>query len=298
MARDHTRVNLDIWGDDEFRDLPVDAQALYWLLWTSPDRTYCGGHWWHPGKLAQFAGDWTVPRIESAGAVLSGQLFLIIDTAVDECLLRSWIKHDGLWKQPNMAVSMAAARAAMTSKVCRGVIVHEVKKLAAANPDLGGWKRDEVANLLAQRAIDPATVEPFTPDPTPPVTPPPTPDLTPQLGVNGGVGVDPTSDPPPTTATSTPTATTGGYVGSKSHQGDGTELPSPFCKSHPNGTERPCRACGDAKERHRIAVKQRQDDELRQRREKRVNCSICEGTNWIPKTDPAVKCNHQEAQHA
>lgn len=56
MARDHTRVNLDIWGDDDFLELPVDAQALYWRLWTSPALTFCGAHEWHPGKLAQSAG--------------------------------------------------------------------------------------------------------------------------------------------------------------------------------------------------------------------------------------------------
>jgi hypothetical protein len=23
------------------------------------------------------------------------------------------------------------------------------------------------------------------------------------------------------------------------------------------------------------------------------NCRICQGTNWIPDTDPAIKCNHE-----
>lgn len=61
MARDHTRINLDIWGDDEFRDLPVDAQNLYWTLWTSPDRTYCGAHDWRPesSRSAPATGPWS-----------------------------------------------------------------------------------------------------------------------------------------------------------------------------------------------------------------------------------------------
>lgn len=191
MARDHTRINLDIWGDDEFRDLPVDAQALYWTLWTSPDRTYCGAHEWRPGKLAQRAGDWTVPRILAAGAVLSARLFLIVDDTTEECLIRSWIKHDGLWKIPNMAVTMANARASVGSNVLRGVIVHEVKKLVKAEPTLGSWQRDELVNLVSQKAIDPASVEPFTPPPTPPASPPPTRRVTPDLTLNDGVGVNP-----------------------------------------------------------------------------------------------------------
>lgn len=302
MARDHTRVNLDIWGDDDFRELPVDAQALYWQLWTSPDRTYCGGHWWHPGKLAMFAGDWTIPRVESAGSVLSQRLFLIIDADVDECLIRSWIKHDGLWKSPNMAVSMAAARAAMTSKACRGVIVHEVKKLATANPDLKSWGRDQVANLLDQRPIDPTTVEPLTPALTPAVTPPLTPHLTPHLRVNPNPPLNPPSNPPSTTATSTSTATTGGYVRSNSHQGD--NLPTPHCQSHPNGTERPCRACGDAKDLRAAAVKQRREDEAHRQREAAhqaaalkaqaiANCDLCRDNDGYRN---GVVCNHNPTQ--
>ena len=96
MARDHARIHLDIWGDDEWLDLPVDAQMLYFTLYTSEGRTLCGSHEWNPKRLAQRAGDWTVGRIEAAAEVLSRDLFLIIDTNTDECLLRSWIKHDGL----------------------------------------------------------------------------------------------------------------------------------------------------------------------------------------------------------
>jgi hypothetical protein len=39
-------------------------------------------------------------------------------------------------------------------------------------------------------------------------------------------------------------------------------------------------------------------DAKRRAKELRENCPICKGTNWVPNTDPAVKCNHQEAQHA
>ena len=294
MARDHTRVNIDIWGDEEFRELPVDAQALYWFLWTSPERTYCGGHWWHAGKLAQFAGDWTIPRVRSAGAVLSERLFLVIDEPVEECVIRSWIKHDGLWKVPNMAVSMANARAAMASKVCRGVVVHEVKKLATANPDLSSWQRKEVVNLLSQKAIDPAKLDPFTPPPTPPVTPPPTPPTTPrttpELTLSDGVGVNPPANPARTTATATPTATEGGYVSREQHLGTPPPIPSPYCHRHPEGTATRCYDCGRAREAHNAAKAEAQ----RQRRELRTNCPWCEGTNTREREDGAVeKCDHE-----
>ncbi|AMU71453.1 hypothetical protein PP298_08065 [Mycobacteroides abscessus] len=287
MARDHTRINLDIWGDDEFRDLPVDAQNLYWTLWTSPDRTYCGAHDWRPGKLTQCAGDWTVERIVAAGAVLSERLFLLIDEVTEECLLRSWIKHDGLWRIPNMAVTMANARSAVGSKTLRGVIVHEVKKLAKAEPDLSSWKRDEVVKLLSQRAIDPETVTPFTPHPTPPETPPPTRRPTPDLTLSDGVGVNPTVNPAPTTATATSTTATStkeGCVSQVSHQSV-AQIPSPLCNLHPNGTKDNCGGCADARRAHRRA--------LATRRKAIDDCPDCDRNGLIELAEDLVtECTH------
>lgn len=175
MARDHARIHLDIWGNDDFLDLPVDAQMLYFTLWTSEGRSLCGSHEWRPKKLTQRAGDWTVERIEAAAEILSERLFLVIDTDTDECLLRSWIKHDGLWRTPNMAVSVANARGNVASRNLRGVIVFEVLKLRAAEPDSTSWQRDQVKNMLTQKAVDPAGLQPFkgasNPGPNPTVNP-------------------------------------------------------------------------------------------------------------------------------
>ena len=303
MARDHTRVNIDIWGDDDFRELPVDAQALYWLLWTSPDRTYCGAHEWRPGKLAQRAGDWTVDRINHAAEVLSQRLFLVVDITTEECLLRSWIKHDGLWRVPNMAVTMATARASLGSKTLRGVVVHEVKKLATCHPDLSSWKRDEVQKMLSQTAIDAATLEPFNPGPNGGVNPPVNPTINPPVKGYGQVGVNPPVNPPRNTATATTTATStkGGYVSQVSHQ-DAEPEPPPPCQRHPNGTDKPCGACGARREWERdqaVAAKADELDDRRRARETSNNCPDCHGTNVIEVSDNAArKCDHPYAKAA
>lgn len=302
MPRDHTRVNIDIWGDDEFRDLPVDAQNLYWRLWTSPERTYCGSHEWRPAKLVQSAGDWTMPRILAAAAILSERLFLIIDTDTEECLLRSWIKHDGLWKTPNMAVSMANARAALGSKTLRGVIVHEVKKLVEAEPKQGGWTRDEVKKMLAQNAIDPAEIEPFNPDPNGGIDPHVNPPLNPPVNPYGHNGVNPPVNPPPTTATPTPTATTGGYVGSESHQSGAPTTPRPHCSRHKENAPGPCPECRQRREWDEAQAATAAADEFNRKRQLRAlrdNCPRCKGTNLI-ETGPnsAMKCDHKAVSNA
>lgn len=161
MGRDHARIHLDIWGDDDWLDLPADAQCLYMTLYTSPGRTLCGAHEWNVGKIRQRAADWTTERIEAAAEILSERLFLIIDTDTNECLLRSWIKHDGLWRTPNMAVSVANARANVASRTLRAVIVFEILKLRAAEPKSTSWERPAVQSMLTQKAIDPTDLEPF-----------------------------------------------------------------------------------------------------------------------------------------
>lgn len=294
MPRDHTRVNIDIWGDDEFRDLPVDAQALYWTLWTSPGRTYCGSHEWHPARLAQTAEDWTVDRIERAGAVLSQRLFLIIDPATEECLLRSWIKHDRLWRIPNMAVTMANARSTLGSKALRGVVVFEVKKLVVAEPKLSSWDRDEVKKMLTQKSINPASLPPFNPSPNPPDNPGPNP----SAKGYGRDGVNPPANPAPTTATASSTTSynyNGGYVSQVSHQ-----EPPRKCPRHINQgwVQENCRECGALARAH-DAWKADELEQRRRLRETAANCPLCHGTNVIDVGDDSVrKCDHQAASHA
>lgn len=254
-GKDHARVNLDIWNDDSWLDLTPPAQHLYLVLWTSAGLSYCGAGEWKPGKIAQRARGWSGGDVESAGAELSRELFIIIDVDTEEFLLRSWVKHDGLWRTPNMAVSMANARADLASRTLRGVVVHEVAKIRKAHPDSSSWKRIQVANMLTQKPVDPSELEPLT------------------LGVKGrgqpiglrdGVnprgyqnlthGVNPTSNPAPTPAPA-PTScyTTGGYVSGERYDGDEFDPDNPpqkFCDEHPQGTDKPCRACGRARECH------------------------------------------------
>lgn len=209
-GKNHAEINLDIWGDDDWLDLTPPAQHLYFVLWTSPELSHCGCGPWHPGRIAAKARGWTPAAVEAAAAELSAELFLIIDTVTEEFDLRSWIKHDGIWRKPNMAVAMANARAGLASRTLRGVVVHEVAKIkarniaeaTAENPVSTSWDRDVVKDLLKQRPIDPASLPPFTPSLTQPITPVETlretTAATSPLTVNRNPSPNPPSDPTPT----------------------------------------------------------------------------------------------------
>lgn len=166
MPRDHTRINVDIWGDDDWLDLSPNAQHLYFVLYTGPP-SFCGAGDWQPKKLAARARGWTAERVVDAAAELQDALFVLLDLDTDEYLIRSWIKHDTLYRVQNMAVSMANARAALASRKLRGVVVFEVSKLREAEPKLDSWTRDAVVKMLSQKAVDP-TAEQW---PSPSVSP-------------------------------------------------------------------------------------------------------------------------------
>jgi hypothetical protein len=121
--------------------------------------SFCGAGEWHPGKIAQKARGWTVEGVLKAADELIAGLFLVVDPTTDEFLLRSWIKHDRLYRVQNMAVSLANARAALASRNLRGVVVYEVLKLRDAEPELDSWNRDQVVQMLSQKPLDPASLD-------------------------------------------------------------------------------------------------------------------------------------------
>jgi len=255
-GKDHARINLDIWGDDEWLDLSPAAQHLYFVLWTSPLLSYCGTGEWHPGKIAAKSKGWTTDEVEWAGAELSRNLFLVIDTETSEFILRSWMKHDGLWRTPNMAVSMTKARSDLASRTLRGVVVFEAQKLRKKNPKSGSWERDSVKEMLEQNAVDPTTLEPFDPtvnpgakggaNPWPKGVPNPGSNTYLRGGVKGGPKGGATPAPSPTSYSIE------GYVSGEPHQPtDPGPEPSPYCSLHPGGTQESCRLCGDARKTHK-----------------------------------------------
>lgn len=179
MARDRASIRIDMWADQDWRDLPGDAQRLYMQLLSHPTLSYAGVAEWRPGRLAAMASDVTEASIVKAGQMLTERLFVVIDSTTEEVLVRSFVKHDGLMKQPKLVVSMTNAYAAVASKSIREVIAFEVQKLHDREPLLNAWSVKQTETLLRAKATDAATL-------TPPVTPTFTPGFTPGVGPNDG----------------------------------------------------------------------------------------------------------------
>lgn len=192
MARDRASIRIDMWGDDDWRSLSQGAQHLYMMLLSHPTLSYAGVADWKPGRLAAMMRGKDAEGVRADAAELERNLFIVIDDDTEEVLIRSFVKHDGLMKQPKLVVSMTTAFAAVASQKIRSVIAFEVQKLREREPDLRAWGVKQVQTVLTASAKDAASFTPgFTPDLTLEVTPGFTP--------SGGQGLA----EPTTTATAT-----------------------------------------------------------------------------------------------
>lgn len=196
MGRDRSFLNTAIWQDADFRALPPLAQHLYFVLWTHPGLSYAGVVDWRPARLAPMSGGWTRADVEAAAACLEARLFIVVDQDTEECLVRSYVRFDGLMRQANLAVSFANAYAEVASNNIRGVIVRETQKLRELEPDIAAWRKEQVLGVLSQPAVDPRS-RPLPNDPfAPTLTPSGTPTVTPPVAPNSA-STDPQPDPSP-----------------------------------------------------------------------------------------------------
>ncbi|KZM75784.1 hypothetical protein [Nocardia terpenica] len=155
MPREYAAVRLDIWADEDFKTLSPAAQHLYFVLLTDPKLSKVGVTDWRPIRLVARARGWTLEDICEAAVELAERLYIVIDEATEEVLIRTFVKHDGVLKQPNAAVTMANDYAAVSSDPIRAVFIHELFKLNGLRPEYKGWSKERVQALLHRPQIDP-----------------------------------------------------------------------------------------------------------------------------------------------
>lgn len=225
MARDRASIRVDMWADGDFRRLSVFAQWLYIALLSHPTLSYAGVADWRPGRIAAFSAGVEVADVRAAADELMRGRFILADEQTEEVLVRSFVKHDGLLKQPKLTVSMCNAYAAIASSGIREVVAHEVQKLRVREPELKAWGVRQMQTILD---ADSAPIEAHLP-----------------IGLGEGLPIGlplglPEPQPlglglPTSTATSTATPLL--------KEGGEPSAPKMFCERHPKGTDLPCRGC-------------------------------------------------------
>lgn len=143
MARTYAQVRVSVWQDDDFRDLPIEAQHLYFLLLTAPTMNLAGVSDWRPERIASLAHGWSSAAVRKAARILEQRRYILTDDSTEEVLVRTLVKHDGILRNPKLAAGMMSAWTGTFSRRLRAAIANEVQKLS------GG------ASETVERAITP-----------------------------------------------------------------------------------------------------------------------------------------------
>lgn len=139
MARDHARLLVSIWDDPDFVSLATPAQSVYFSLISSPDLSWCGVAPLLPQRLIRNAFDLTERKVKQSMSDLAERRFLIIDPDTAEVLVRTYVRHDGILKQPNVTKALVRALDRVHSEALVEAVKVELGRLLSDEPDHKGW---------------------------------------------------------------------------------------------------------------------------------------------------------------
>lgn len=159
MPKEYGQLRHDIWADDDWLDLTVPAQHLYMTLLSDPTINYCGVADWRLGKISQRAAENSPRDTLLAAAELSDAHFIVIDEATEEVLIRSYLKHDPILKNPRLSVTMSKQYGVIGSRKIRAALVYELQALKKKNPDWAAWEKPGVMTILKQTAVSAKTMD-------------------------------------------------------------------------------------------------------------------------------------------
>lgn len=140
MARDHARIRVSIWDDPDFLALKSAEQHVYFALMSNKGLSRCGVIDYIPSRFERLASDFTTSRFRAAVKGLLGARFLVLDEATQELLVRSYVRHDGVFDRVNMGKAVGTAYEAVVSRSIRDAVGDELARLMKDKPDLPGWE--------------------------------------------------------------------------------------------------------------------------------------------------------------
>lgn len=129
MARQYAQIKVSIWSaDDSFRHLTPAAQHLYFVLLTQASLSLAGVLDWRPKRIARLAKGWSVEAVMAAAGELVTTGYIVTDDQTEEILIRSFVKNDGVMKNPKIAAGMVSAWTEVYSTRLRGCIAEQVRR--------------------------------------------------------------------------------------------------------------------------------------------------------------------------
>ncbi|MEU5425148.1 hypothetical protein AB0H73_06015 [Streptomyces olivoreticuli] len=199
MARGHGRIQSAIWDDPDFLTLTAGEQRLFLFLISQPSLTHAGLLPLTPRRWAQKARGLTPSDVDHHLQALARARFIVVDHNTEELLIRTFMRHEGIWKQPRVMGSMAAGALSISSVHLRRALRGELDRIPLdqlnASPPRGRSApsiRDQIAQHIEalREALEQGDATPSAGGQAPPSpTPSPLPSGTPPETAYSGVAV-------------------------------------------------------------------------------------------------------------
>lgn len=160
MARSEARLLVDIWQDPDFRALTAGAQRAFMFLLSQPDLAHDGTIALREGRWARAAEGLTVEQLATELDELAAARFVVLDRDEQELLVRSFIRRDKVYRQPNVLRAAADHLSLVSSAVIRHAIAVELARIEDA-------PESSAATLAEMKAALPNPSENPSPTPSP-----------------------------------------------------------------------------------------------------------------------------------
>lgn len=129
MARSYANVATAIWRDDEFRALSLPGQHFYFMLITQPDISAVGVLPLALTRWASRTDGITRSHLHGPMEELERAGFIAVDEETEELLVRSFVRWDKGYANPNRQPSIRDAADAVESPTLRRTIGREFARL-------------------------------------------------------------------------------------------------------------------------------------------------------------------------
>jgi hypothetical protein len=168
VARAEARILVSIWTDPDFRALSPNAQWAYMFLLSQQDLAHTGVIPLRVRRWAQSAEGMTPQVLGEALRRLEAARFIVADRDCEELLIRSFIRRDKVYKQPQVFRAAADALPLVTSRILRSALAEELARVA--DEEMVPSSRailEEMRAALPQPGLDPAPHPAGHPEPEP-----------------------------------------------------------------------------------------------------------------------------------
>jgi hypothetical protein len=136
MARTEARLMVSIWEDPDFLALSATAQRMFMFLISQPDLAHDGVIPLRERRWSKKAAGLTAAQIAADLEELSATRFVVVDEETEELLVRSFIRRDKVYRQPNVLRSARDHLSTVSSPVIRDSVGAELARIQGEAEDI------------------------------------------------------------------------------------------------------------------------------------------------------------------